>query len=117
MQRYEISIDDPPFFESPNGSNKILAAGLGFVIGSPRYQVARDAYLLETSTPLLIDGEQVNQILVTPRYVGEALDSIVKSEGIVNISRVKPGMKLKEGDEYGGFDFEYWAIGSIRLIS
>jgi hypothetical protein len=113
MQIYQISIDDPIFFKAPDGSNKILAKGLGLVYGSPSFQIPKEAYLLEVNSPFIVDGEEVNYLLVTPRYVGDTLDKIMKSEGVVNISRVKPGIILRAGDEYGGFDFEPWALGYI----
>lgn len=116
MRIHELSIDDPLFFKAPDGSNKILAKGLGLVHGSPSFQVPKEAYLLEAISPFIIDGNEVVYLLINPRHVGATLDEIMNSECIVNISRVSPGVTLKAGDEFGGFDFESWGIGYIRLM-
>jgi hypothetical protein len=50
---------------------------------------------------------------VNERLTGSTLEDVISGECSVNISCVKPDVTLREGDEYSGFDFEYWAIGSI----
>ena len=116
MKMHHIYISDPMFWEGPDGPNKILAEGLGLVYGSPHFQVPESFYLLRVLRPFEVDGEKVNYLLVGTRYVGDKMESVVNGYCIVGISRVKPDIELKAGDEFGGFDYEYWAIGSIRLI-
>jgi hypothetical protein len=116
MKMHHISISDPMFWDGPDGPNKILAEGLGLVYGSPHFQVPKSLYLLRVLHPFEVDGEMVDYLLVGQRFVGDEMESIMNDYCIVGISRVKPEIELKAGDEFGGFDYEYWAIGSIRLI-
>ena len=116
MKLHHISISDPMFWEGPDGPNKILAEGLGLVYGAPQFQVPESFYLLRVLHPFEVDGEEVNYLLVGTRYVGDKIESIMNGYCIVGICRVKPEIELRAGDKFGGFDYEYWAIGSIRLI-
>ena len=113
---HELKIADPMFWEGPDGPNRVLVQGLGIVYGSPAYMIARQAYLLKVLHPFLVDGEEVQHLLVNQRLSGTTLEDVMNGECPVNIARVKPGIILKAGDEYGGFDFEGWAIGYIRLM-
>jgi hypothetical protein len=115
MRLHEIAVSDPMFWEAPNGTNRILAQGLGVVYGSLKFQVPKRLYLLRVAHSLVIDGEVVNQLLVNPRYVGDTLEEVISSYCIVNISRVKSNIILKSEDEFSPFDYDYWAIGSINL--
>jgi hypothetical protein len=76
-------------------------------------QVRKESYLLEVIHPFTVNGEEVYQLLVNERLTGSTLEDVMSGECSVNTSRVKPSVMLREGDEYGGFDFEDWAIGSI----
>lgn len=113
MKIYEIGIADPMFWEGPDGPNRVLAEGLGIVYGSPSFQLRKESYLLRVLHPFMVDGEEVRYLLVNERLSGTTLEDVINGECSVNISRLKPGVTLKEGDEYTGFDFEEWAIGSI----
>lgn len=113
MTIHELRIADPMFFQGPDGANRVLAKGLGVVYGSPSFQVRKESYLLEVLHPFRVDGKEVRYLLVNERLSGSTLEDVMKDECSVNISRLKPGVTLKAGDEYGGFDFEEWAIGSI----
>jgi hypothetical protein len=111
---HEVMISEPMFWEGPDGG-RVLANGLGLVYGSPHFQVGKEAYLLEVIHPFTVDGEEVRQLLVSPRLSCSTLDDVMNGQCGINISRVKPNIILKAGDEYGGFDFEGWAIGYIRI--
>lgn len=113
MKMDEITVAEPMFWEGHDGPNRVLAEGLGVVYGSPSFQLRKESYLLEVLHPFIVDGEEVRYLLVNERLSGTTLEDVINGECIVNISRLKAGVILKEGDEYGGFDFEEWAIGSI----
>lgn len=113
MKMHEIRIADPMFWKGPDGPNRVLAKGLGVVYGSAAFMVSTKAYLLEVLHPFVVDGEEVHQLLVNERLSDTTLEDAMHGECSVNISRIKPGIILKAGDEFGGFDFEGWAIGSI----
>jgi hypothetical protein len=116
MKMHEVSISDPMFWEGPDGPNKIFAEGLGLVYGSPHYQVSKGSYLLRVLHPFFVDGEEVEYLLVKPRLSCSTLKDVVETESDVNIARVKPNVNLEAGGEYGGFDFEGWAIGWIKIV-
>ena len=114
MKIHEISISDPMFWEGPDGG-KVLAEGLGIVNGSPKYQIAKESYLLRVLHPFIEEGEEVRYLLANERLSGSTLADVMEGECAVNVSRVKPGIELRAGDEYGGFEFEGWAIGWIKI--
>jgi hypothetical protein len=114
MKIHEVSISDPMFWEGPDGG-KVFAEGLGLVYGSPQFQVAKESYLLRVLHPFVVDGEEVRYLLVNVRLSGSTLDDVMNGECAVNISRLKPNIDMKAGDEFGGFDFEGWAIGWIKI--
>ena len=91
-----------------------MVKGIGPVHGSRSFQIAKEAYLLEVLHPFVVDNEEVHYLLVTSRFSDSSLDEVMNGEGAVIVARIRPGMMLKAGDEYGGFDFEEWAIGWIK---
>jgi hypothetical protein len=115
MKMHELTISDPMFFVGPEGPNRILARGLGVVYGSPAFQIARELYLLEVEHPFMNDGEEVRYLLACPRHVGNTLDDVMGHGCSVGITRLKPGVMLTPGDQYDGSEYEYWAIGSIKV--
>lgn len=102
------------FFEGPDGANTVFVDGLGIIKGSPAWQVSLESYLLWVVHPFVVDGNDVRQLVVTPRHVGGTLDDVINREPPVNIARVKPGFALNAGDTYDGSEFIAWAIGVIH---
>ena len=90
------------FFQGPDGPNKILADGVGVIKGSPQGHVALESYLLSVLHPFVVDGEEVRQLIVTPRHVSETPDNVMHRDSWVNVARVKPGITLHAGDVYDG---------------
>ncbi len=115
MATHRLSIADPMFFEGPDGGGGILVEGIGVINGSPAWQVPLESYLLSVEHPFVIDGEEVRQLVVTPRHVGGTLDDVINREPPVNIARGKLGFVLNAGDTYDGSEFVSWAIGVIHL--
>ena len=115
MKLHELRIADPMFWEGPDGPNRVLAEGLGLIYGSPSFQLRKESYLLKVLHPFTVDGEEVHYLIVNERLSGDTLEDVMNGECPVNTARIKPGITLKAGDEFGGFDFEGWAIGYIRL--
>jgi len=103
------------YWDGPDGPNRVLAEGIGVVFGSPAFMIAKESYLLRVLHPFLVDGEEVHQLLVNERLSGTTLEDVMSGECSINISRLKQGITLNGGDEYGGFDFEGWATGYIRV--
>jgi hypothetical protein len=115
MKMYELTISDPMFFEGPDGPNRILANGLGVVYGSPALQVEKELYLLEVVNPFVIDGAEVRYLLAGPRHAGSTLNEVMGGGCSIGIARLKPGVTLRAGEQYDGSEYEYWAIGSIKV--
>jgi hypothetical protein len=113
---HEIKIIDPMYWEGPDGQNRLLAQGIGSVYGSPNYLLRKESYLLAIIHPFLINGEEVRQLVVSERLSGTSLEEVMTGECPININRVRPEIKLKQGDEYSGLDIESWAIGYIKLL-
>ena len=109
---HKVVISDPFTWQAHDGSNKILAEGLGVVHGSPCFQVPERMYLLRLVHSVVVDGEGVSQLLISPRYVGDTLEQAMSSYCIVGISRVKPNVTLQAGDDLDGSESVYWAVGS-----
>ena len=114
MATHRLSIADPMFFEGPDGANTVFANGVGVIKGSPAYQVPLESYLLSVVHPFVVDGDDVHQLIVTPRFVGDELHHIIHGASGVNIARVKPGIALNAGDTYDGSEAIGWGVGMIH---
>jgi hypothetical protein len=114
MKMHEVTVNEPYGWQAPDGSKKILTEGLGLVHGSPRFQVPKAMYLLRVVRPFEVEGETVRQLLVSPRYSGDAVEAAMSSDCTVGIGRVRPGVPFEAGDEFDGSESVYWAIGSIK---
>jgi len=114
MATHRLSISDPMFFEGPDGRNKVLVETVGVIKSSPAWQVPLESYLLSVIHPFVVDGEDVRQLVVTPRSAGNTLADVINGAPGANIARVKPSFALKAGDVYDGSEFVGWAIGSLH---
>ena len=96
---------------------QMLVTGVGIVHGSAAYQIPSESYLVEVTIPLDIAGVEIHQLLLNPRLAKSTLQQVINGSCSVNVSYLKPATRLKAGDEYGGFDFEYWTIGFITPVN
>ena len=78
------------FFQGPDGPNKVLVEAVGVINGSPAWQVPLESYLLSVIHPFVVDGEDVRQLVVTPRFAGDTLTDLINGAPGVNIARVRP---------------------------
>jgi len=115
MATHRLSISDPIFFQGPDGPNKVLVDTVGVIKGSPASQVRFESLLFAVVHPFVVDGDNVRQLVVTPRNAYDELVDIINYAPAVpvNVARVKPGIALSAGDVYDGSEFVGWAIGSL----
>ena len=114
MATHRLSISYPMFFEGPDGPNRVLVDAVGIIKDSPASQAAPEAYLLSVVHPFVVDGEDVRQLIVTPRFAGDTLTDVTNGASGVNIARVKPGVTLNKDEVYDGSESVGWAIGSLH---
>lgn len=111
---YELSVGDPWDFEGPDGPNHILAEGIGIVPAPNLPNWQKEDFLLKVLHPFDVDGEKVEQLLVSPRHAGFTMEDIIGKGCHVGIGRVHASRQLTPGGQYERADVKYWAIGSIK---
>jgi hypothetical protein len=106
IQHHVLEVYEPYDY---HGDNPLSVAGVAVVAGPTR----DNYYLLQLERPLVIDKGDVRQLLVQPRYNGDAIDRAVSSTCTVNIARVVCDADLSDLDKISFDDFERWGVGKI----
>jgi hypothetical protein len=86
-QRYKLNLSDG----GPRDIDAVVLSDGGVVRGPdlPNWQTE---YLLGIcEAPISYRGEALHYVTLSPRYVGESLDHIRQSGGVVGVGRVLPG--------------------------
>lgn len=117
MKRFSISVGEPWDFEGPEGRNILLVELLGVVGWPKQMNWASHALLLRSITPFDMDGERVELMVATPRYVGENIELVATAGGTVNVARVRPNCTLMPGGSYNTTDVTFCIIGDLTPIS
>lgn len=117
MSKHKILISEPFDFEGPDGPNKILVEGLGKVLGPQKDYWREEYFLVEVENPFEVENEQVNYLLVVPRYDGDTISKMTNSECMIGILRIFPDIEIKVGERFSPDDINYWAIGSIERLA
>jgi hypothetical protein len=94
-----------------HGVNPMHVAGLSVLAGPMR----DNYYLVRLEHPLLVGGDNVEHLLVQPRYNGDKIDRAVTSTCTVNIARVHNGADPESTVQLAFSDFERWGVGKISL--
>ena len=70
--------------------------------------------LLKVLDRLVVNGSQVEYILVSPRYQGDSIESMRTKECVIGVGRLLPGnpVDLKRG--FKRSDVEYFAVGRSK---
>jgi hypothetical protein len=106
QQRHVLEIYEPYEYLGPNPLNVEGVA----VLSGP----SRDAYyLLQLASPLELEQERIEQLLVVPHYNGDTIDRAVTSACTVNIARIPPGTSLQGKARLTFEDFLRWGVGKI----
>ncbi len=113
MSTYIIQISEPWDFEQPDGTNCIRVKGVGSMCyyGLNKRRIL--AWLFSLDVPIEYGGELVKQVICSPRYTGVSLESMMRDGCSVGISRVKPGVSVRDGVPMELTDLAYFAIGTI----
>jgi hypothetical protein len=117
VPRYEISVGEPWDFEGPDGPNRVVVEGAGFVTGPEEPNWSPAYLLLRVVQPFTHQGEQVRLLVACPRYEGVTLESLGRDGGTAGLARVRAGVAVVEGSRLGKNDIEYFMIGTIAPIS
>lgn len=117
MRRYKIYIGDPYDFRGPKEIDSLHVEPVEVVHGpdSPNWQKAD--WLFKLIEPIDYKGELVEFVTVSPRYVGDTLDEMLKKDTTVGVGRVLPGRRITSNSRYQSSDIHYWAIGTIKSES
>ncbi len=111
MNRHLLTIDEP--WDFPAARRVIHARERGVVSGPEKPDWQARYYLLEPEEGFVLDGEQVRQLVVAPRYGGDDLEKAMKEDCVVGIARVRDGVSLNAGESFTPVDVRYIAIGRI----
>ena len=93
------------------GPNPIPVDGVAVL----RDPVRHDHYLLDVATPFEFGNQQIEQLLVAPRYSGDKIDRAISSTCTVTIVCVAKGNHLDSKDLLSFEDLLRWGVGKISL--
>ena len=112
-----LQLDEPWDFQIP-GKGNVIEGRLEEVCHGPAEKNWQGEYLLVSLTEEFVwKGETVKQLLLSPRYEGDAIKDILDGKTvIVGIARVKPSTTLKGLGTFTPQQVDYFAIGSAQLI-
>lgn len=116
MKRFSLSVGEPWDFQGPDGPNLLFVELLGIVGGPKEDSWALRSLLLQASTPFEMDGEHVQLMVASPRYVGDTIESVASVGGTVGVARVRPGVSLISGASYNTTDISYCIIGELKPL-
>lgn len=105
-QEHRLEVYEPYDY---TGTNPLPLAGVGTLRGGN----GTFYYLLEPASPLELNGEQIHQLLVLPRYTGDPICNIEDGSCTVNIECVIPGARLEPNTPFSYNDIKHWGVGKI----
>ncbi len=105
-QQHVLEVYEPYEYDGPN---PLILEGVAVLPGPLRDKY----YLLRLSKPFIFEQQEVELLLVTPRYKGDKIDRAVSSTCTVNIARVTPGTDLQSKNSVDFEDIERWGVGKI----
>lgn len=108
QQQHVLEIYEPYDYQ---GNNPLHAAGVSVLPGPMRDHY----YLLRVEPPFQLGADQVELLLIQPRYNGDKIDRAVSSTCTVNIARVTRFSENDEVERVSFEDFERWGVGKISL--
>lgn len=109
-QQHRLEVYEPYDY---TGSNPLHLSGVGTLRGGN----GAFYYLLETEGPLELGDQQINQILVLPRYTGDPICNIEDGSCTVNIEYVVPGARLEPDTPFSYNDIKHWGVGKITRVN
>jgi hypothetical protein len=101
-----IEIYDPSDYEGPD---PMKVNGIGVVYGPERTEY----YLVEVDQPLKINGYDVAQLLLRPRYFEDKISRVENDACTIGILLVKPEITLEADLEFDIDNTVRWGAGKI----
>ena len=92
-----------------DGPNPMVVAGVRTI----KDPAGASYYLLHLRDPIPFHEELIEQILVLPRYDGDAITRAQSSDCTVNICRVLPGTHVNGEDHFEFEQVDHWGVGKI----
>ena len=115
MTRYKILVIEPWDFKWPDSQTSFLADLVGILSSSTSSDKKR-YLLLKVVYPFQYEGELVEQMIASPRFVGTTIDMISNAGGIVGLARVHPGVSLIVNTAFKPSDVQYFVIADLKLL-
>jgi hypothetical protein len=113
MRQFTVLVGEPWDFEGPDGPSRLVTTHRGQVNGPNAKNWGTRFILLEVAHPFDLDGERVELLVASPRYVGDSVASVEANGGMIGLARVRPGVKLVAEESFAVEDVVYCMIGSI----
>ena len=107
MKRFRLAGGDGAFYGAAFGP--VYAEEKGLVSDS-----GREFLLLKLESPIVADDGRIEYVLVSPRYVGDTLEKLKRSECVVAVWRVRSDKKRTPAKELFRKNSEYWSVGTSR---
>lgn len=109
-RRAIVNIIEPP------ENSEVIEASVKGICKGPKKRYWKDQYLLLETSGIEHKGIQIRQLVLSPRYEGDNINSILNGEKIiVGIARVLPEYKLFENDNLKSDQVEYFGIGEVQV--
>lgn len=107
-QQHVLEVYEPYEY---TGKNPLLMEGVAVLPGPGR----ENYYLLRLDVPLDCAKDKIEQLLVSPHYMGDKIDRAVSSTCTVNIARVPASVELDDKGRLRFDDLHRWGVGKISL--
>ncbi len=66
--------------------------------------------------PTTYRGEELQYLVLSPRYSTDSLSSIRTNGGVVGVARMLPGTYTENPQRFEPHQMEYWAVGVLSVI-
>jgi len=95
------------------GRNPVGGHGAGVVQGPG----GTDYFLLQLDQPVPGDSGTFEQLLLLPRYRGDAIERARDSTCTVNLCRIREGVVLEPEGKVSFEDVTHWGVGRISRLN
>jgi hypothetical protein len=116
-RRAEISVGEPWDFEGNDGPNRLLVDHEGWVEGPQEENRQSRFLLLRVVHPFEHRSERVEYVIASPRHLDVTPEMLAERGGHAGFVRVRPGVRLLDGDPFNGLDVDHFLIGGLAWMS
>lgn len=72
--------------------------------------------LLKTLRPVSYQSDQIEYVVISPRYAGTSLEEIRSQGGTVGVARVRPNVQVDLSKGLQKDEVEYIAVGTCEVV-